>query len=61
MAGTTGLEPAASAVIEVLQQGRKSLPPVLNWSVEDLVVRSDSRALGVAGPFSQCAFALIVW
>ena len=41
--------------------GSKITAPVLDWSAEDLVVRSDSRVLGVAGSFSQCAFALIVW
>ena len=30
-------------------------------SVEDLVVRSDSRCFGVGESFSRCAFALIAW
>ena len=30
-------------------------------SVEDLVVRSDSRGFGVGESFSRCAFALIAW
>ena len=30
-------------------------------SVAGLVVRSGSRGFGVAGSFSQCAFAWIVW
>ena len=33
---------------------------VLGWA-EDSVVRSDSRGCGVAGSFSKCAFASIVW
>jgi len=33
---------------------------VLDWGVEDSVVRSDSRGFAVAGSFSQCAFAWIV-
>src|SRR5215469_9573292 len=30
-------------------------------SVEDLMVRSDSRGFGVGESFSRCAFALIAW
>jgi hypothetical protein len=41
--------------------GSKITAPVLDWSAEYLVLRSDSRVLGVAESFSQCAFALIVW
>src|SRR5882762_1327118 len=40
--------------------GSKITAPVLDWSAEYLVVRSESRVLGVAGSFSQCAFALIL-
>jgi hypothetical protein len=41
-------------------QARKITALVLGW-VADSALRSDSRVFGVAGPFSQCAFALIVW
>ena len=45
----------------ILSTGSKIITPVLDWSVEDLVVQSDTRGFGVGGSFSQCAFALIVW
>ena len=41
--------------------GSKITARVLNWSAVDSVVRSDNRGFGVAGSFSQCAFALILW
>jgi hypothetical protein len=41
--------------------GSKITTLVLDWVVLDLVVRFDSRAFGVAGSFSKCAFASIVW
>src|ERR1700731_2483058 len=41
---------------EVDLQARKITVLVLGW-VEDSVVRSDSQGFGVAGSFSQCAFA----
>ena len=44
----------------VIEQGSKIIAPVLDWSGEDLVVRSGSRGFGVVGSFSQCAFSLIV-
>ena len=40
--------------------GSKITAPVLG-SAEGSVIRSDSRGFGVAEPFSQCAFAWIVW
>jgi hypothetical protein len=44
------------------EQGRKSLSAVVpDWAVEDSVVRSGNRGFGVAGSFSTCAFASIVW
>jgi hypothetical protein len=40
--------------------GSKITALVLGW-VEDSVFRSDSRVLGVAGSFVQCAFASTAW
>ena len=40
--------------------GSKITALVLGW-VEDSAFRSDSRGFGVAGSFSRCAFAWIVW
>jgi hypothetical protein len=41
-------------------QGRKITALALGL-VQGLVVLSDSRGLGVAGPSSRCAVASIVW
>src|SRR6516162_4943627 len=40
--------------------GSKITALVLGW-VEDSALRSDSRGFAVAGSFSPCAFAWIVW
>ncbi len=40
--------------------GSKITALVLGW-VEDSAFRSDSQGFGVAGSFSRCAFAWIVW
>ena len=45
-------------------QGRKSgskITALVLGSVEDSVVRSDSRGFGVAESSSKCAVASIVW
>ena len=45
-----------------VKPGSKITSPVLDWvAVADSAARSDSRGFGVAGSFSQCAFALLVW
>ena len=41
-------------------QARKITALGLGW-IEDSLVRSGSRGFGVAGSFSRCAFAWIVW
>jgi hypothetical protein len=46
---------------QVDHPGSKITALVPEWGDEDWVVRSDSRGFGVAGSFSKCAFASIVW
>src|SRR5205807_6907251 len=41
--------------------GSKITALVSEWGDEDSVVRSDTQGFGVAGSFSKCAFASIVW
>jgi hypothetical protein len=57
-----GRDPIAGE--DLASQGRKSgskITALVLGCVEDSALRSGSRAFGVAGSFSSCAFVWIVW